>query len=368
MPPAPLPDRTDVLVVGAGLAGASLALALQESREVTVLDAGQPASGASGAAAGIVNPFMGQKAKPSWRHDEALDALRGLLDAAGAPALFRHVGVIRPATSAKQADGFRDRAATHADLAWLGPEAAAERWPSVAAPDGALWVARGGHVRIPALVRAALDASGAAVRLGVALRAWRRSGAATVAITDHGEIQCRALILALGDGARHVPALAALPLHRVKGQTVRLTRPEAVAPDHPAVAGHGYVVPDADAVTVGATFEHDVAHTEADPALDAGLRAQASRLVPSLAEAAVLGRRAGVRLTVPASVSPGRLPLAGALPGEPGVWVLTGLGAKGLLTAPLLARRLAEALNGGAPMPPEVDPALVLGGRVWREC
>ena len=151
-------------------------------------------------------------------------------------------------------------------------------------------------------------------------------------------------------------ALAGLPLHRVKGQTLRLSRPAGLPPDHPAVAGHGYAVPGPDAVIVGATFEHSFQDTAPDPALDAELAERAAALVPALAGAAVLERRAGVRLTVPTAVSPQRLPLAGPLPGHPGVWLVSGLGAKGLLTAPLIAGWLPGALDGRQPMPAELWP------------
>ncbi|MDT0632741.1 FAD-binding oxidoreductase [Rubrivirga sp. S365] len=376
----PLPARTDVVVAGAGLAGACAALVLSRSRRVMVVGDGRP--GASGAAAGLVNPFMGRKAKPAWRMDEALRALGTLLDDAGAGALVSRTGVVRPAAAPSQAATFQERAAEHAGaLEWLSPAAAAERFPAVAAPLGALVVGRGGHVEVGALAAAfvrAAEARGAA-RARARLLGWRSepggpdadgvaspSPPGVVVQTDAGDVRARHLVLCLGDGARHLPALAALGLHRVKGQTVRLERPDALPPGHPAVAGRGYVVPQADAggpdaggpdaggVVVGATFEHAFESDAPDPALDAGLVAQAAALVPALGGAAVLGRRAGVRLTVPAAVAPGRLPLAGPLTGC--VWVFTGLGAKGLMTAPLLALALPDALDGR----PARDPTL------WR--
>ena len=348
----------DVVVVGAGLAGACAALVLSRTRRVVVLEAERPGAGATGAAAGLVNPFMGRKARPAWRHDHALDALAELADEAGGGHV-RQTGVVRPARSPAQADAFRAQARAHADLDWLGPAASAERWPAVAAPWGALWVRRGGSVDLAAFARAALATAverGAEVRTA-RLLGWKPSSTHPIAITDLGDLAGRRLVLALGDGARQLAPLAGLPLHRVKGQTVRLARPPALPAGHPAVAGHGYVVPDSDAVVVGATFEHSFADTRPDPALDAELARRAAELVPSLAGAAVLGRRAGVRVTVPAAVSPHRLPLAGPLPGHGGVWVVSGLGAKGLLTAPLIARWLPDALDGRQPLPAELWPS-----------
>jgi len=75
-PPAALPtypklDRdveADVAVVGAGLAGSAVALGLAERRlDVVLLEAGQPANGASGRNAGHVEPFLGSmKPLASW--------------------------------------------------------------------------------------------------------------------------------------------------------------------------------------------------------------------------------------------------------------------------------------------------------------
>jgi glycine/D-amino acid oxidase-like deaminating enzyme len=67
-PPSALPEHArlegevtaDVAVVGAGLAGASVALGLAERRiDVALIEAGQPAEGASGRNAGHVEPFLG---------------------------------------------------------------------------------------------------------------------------------------------------------------------------------------------------------------------------------------------------------------------------------------------------------------------
>ncbi len=144
-------DHADAVVAGAGLAGACAALVLSRTRRVVVLDAGRPGGGASAAAAGLANPFMGRAAKPAWRHDLALDALAELAAEAD-PALYRRTGIVRPAVSDAQADVFRQRARAHGDVDWLGPEASAERWPAVAAPRGALArparrVGRSGRVR-----------------------------------------------------------------------------------------------------------------------------------------------------------------------------------------------------------------------------
>jgi glycine/D-amino acid oxidase-like deaminating enzyme len=346
------------VVVGAGLGGACAALALARTRPVVVLDAAGVAAGASGVAAGLVNPFPGRRAGRAWRAGEALAALDRLAEAAGVPV--RRSGVLRPAGDARQAEAFRRTAVDNVgDAVWVEPDAAAERWPGVAAPHGALWVPGGGHVDVPRLVRGALahaERLGAEVRTGVRLVGWQGRVSGITAITDQDEIEAETLLLCPGDGVHAFPDLAGLPFGRVKGQTVTLA--PALPDGFPAVAGGVYVVPTAAGAVVGATFEHDFADLEPDPDAAVRLRERAARLVPALADAPIVGSRAGVRLTVPASVSPDRLPRLGPVGGDGRVWLFAGFGSRGLLTGPLLAEAVPGALAGPAGLPADLRSGL----------
>lgn len=349
---------TDHLIVGGGLAGACAALWLAGRGRVTVLEAERPAAGASGAAAGLVNPLMGRKANPAWQFEEGLDALRATVERAGAPDLLRADGLLRPARDARQAGLFREHPTTISELVdWFSPAALAARFPDLAAPHGGLWVRRGGSVDLPAAVRALLraaEARGATIRTGVRVTGWEEEDDRAWVETAGGErIEARTVLLAPGDGFQRFPEFAALPLHRVKGQTIRLARPGGLGAI-PALSGFGYVVPDGETLVVGSSYEHAFDDVKPSAEQSRRLRAQAARMVPLLADAPIIEARAGVRVTVPAAVSPKRLPLLGPLPGRRRVWVFTGLGSKGLLTAPLLARDLPVYLTDPDQIPAEV--------------
>ncbi|MEO3869242.1 FAD-binding oxidoreductase [Nonomuraea sp. B12E4] len=74
---------------------------------------------------------------------------------------------------------------------------------------------------------------------------------------------------------------------------------------------------------------------------------EALRIAPGLADATLIETRVGLR---PLS---GGLPIVGALPGAPGVHVMTGFGAAGLTMAPLSGEALATSILEGG-IPPEL--------------
>ena len=346
------------LIVGGGLAGAAAALYLSRTRRVVVLEAGAVAAGASGAAAGLVNPLMARKARLAWRADEALNALHEALGLAGAPHLFHATGVLRPASDVRQALFFQDAARSHPKHgAWLEGEAAQARWPDVRAPHGALLVQTGGAIDVAALTAALLEAArrnGADVQTDVRVTGWDETArGAHVDVLRHDRsterLHGRRVLLALGYGYAGHPELSALPLHAVKGQTVRVAPPQGAGP-LPGVSGRGYVVPGADAWVVGSSYEHDFADVRPSPEATRRILSKAASMLPCLESADVVGEAAGVRVGVPGT----RLPMIGPLPGRERVWTFTGLGSKGLLMAPLLAHDLPAFFRDPSTIPPEV--------------
>jgi glycine oxidase len=363
-----LPMNDDVLIAGGGLAGACAAFCLSRSgRSVRLLEAtGEPGAGASGAAAGSVNPLMGRRARPTWRLADALDALRWITREAGAEATFDETGVLRPARSREQAGVFREAAGEHSDRArWLAPGAAAERFSAVETPHGALWIEGGGAADVPALIDALLEAArrhGATVETGARVTGWQERGGGVAARVERAEgradLPAGRLLLCVGLGHAALGALAPLDLRAVKGQTLRLRRPPALEGEWlPVLSGNGYVVPQPDGtLRAGSTYEHDARHLRPTDEGRQYILGNVSQMLPPLAEAEVLEARAGARVSPPGSPLPALGPLPGgeANAGDERVWVFGALGSRGLLTAPLLARALPSLLDAPARIPEAV--------------
>jgi tRNA 5-methylaminomethyl-2-thiouridine biosynthesis bifunctional protein len=175
------------------------------------------------------------------------------------------------------------------------------------------------------------------------------------------------LILAAGHDMRRLGAMDSPALVSVRGQVTHLPPSESRSLAA-VVCGDGYVAPLPDGgLCVGATFQPN----DADETLRAPDHAQnlarLERMLPGFGTGlgpAALGGRAAVR-----AATADRLPACGRLSagvdrceGADGVHVVTGLGARGLIFAPLCAEVLGAHL-AGEPNPIErrltraLDPA-----------
>lgn len=350
----------DIVIAGAGLAGACAALHLSRSHRVLLLEAATPAAGASGVAIGLVNPLMSKYGRPAWRMEEALTALGETLALAEAPALFHTGGTLRPAYDPAEAAAFQESARAYPHHAsWLTSTEIEAAYPRVQAELGGLYVRSGGTVSPADLVRALLSAAvrqGAHVESGYAVRGWEESDAhAWVDVEHHNRrerIRARFLLLAVGAAWVNFQELATLRLHNIKGQAVTVRTPEhLIGGTIPNLAGQGYVVPDDHTLTAGSSYEHEFNTLAPTSTQTRAILERADRMLPGIKDAPIMAETAGVRVTVPGT----RLPMIGPLPDRSRVWVFTGLGSKGLLMAPLLARELPGFLARPDSIPPSVQ-------------
>ncbi|MDZ4776489.1 MAG: bifunctional tRNA (5-methylaminomethyl-2-thiouridine)(34)-methyltransferase MnmD/FAD-dependent 5-carboxymethylaminomethyl-2-thiouridine(34) oxidoreductase MnmC [Alphaproteobacteria bacterium] len=338
-----------VAVIGAGMAGASVASALvRRGVEVVVLESGDAiAAGASGNAAGLVMPRLDRSDTPVARLHLAayLDALRrydahGLLHSGG---VIEHV----------EADAAR------ADLL-ADPPLPESHFKAHA---NGVFHPCAGVVAPRAVVEALLR--GAEVRCGVEVARLARNGAGWDLHDAEARVivSASAVVIASGAALARFDQTRWLPLEFSRGQTE--AGPLDGAPLAHALSGDGYAAPLGDGVVFGATFDRTDAAT-ASPDADSRARnlEKLARLAPDIAarvRGETLTSRAGVR-TATADRSPlsGLLPDAAAFnalhagpskhneapPAHDGLYVLGGLGSRGFTLAPLLGEAIAAEICG----------------------
>lgn len=368
-------STTELLVLGAGVIGLSCAWrAAQQGRRVTVLDPA-PSSGASWVAGGMLAPVT-----EAWPGEEELLALgveavarwpafaAELTEAAGRPAGLRTDGTIVVAT------GSGDRAeldALAAHLARLGRPVERLSGRELRRLEPGLGPDVRGGLSVPDDLavdnRALLGAlRTAAERLGVTFVATAAEvvlddGARVVGVrcVDGAERAADTVLVAAGAHSAGLhPALHGL-VRPVKGEILRLAlRPGAFPAPRRTVRAlvdgrPVYLVPRADGLVLGATQSEVGFDTTVTVGGVRDLLRDAERVLPGIAEYALVESAAGLR-----PGSPDNLPLIGAV-GPEGLLVATGHHRNGMLLAPVTADAVVALLRGDAvPGPVRVaDPA-----------
>ncbi len=338
---APWTSPERVQIVGAGLAGASLARHLADVGIASqVLEQATPASGASAIEATVLHGRLLADDSPA-----SLLRAHGYLYASSflrrfgstvSGALQVPSGNYPPARLEAVAARF---AGTGRWLELLSAEASAERAglpltvPTLHFPEAQV-------LRTPAVTATLLDDPAIEVLPGSRLTAWPEGPA----------------VLACAAACRAFEGAGYLEVTEIGGQVDRYARSAPEAPG-PALVGNGYLAPLGATAVVGATYEH------APWAPEEATRANGEHLARLTGAAAEsyrwLGRARGVRC-----VSSDRTAIVGALTDRDGAeltgrYVSTGHGSMGTVSGPYAAALLTARLQGDfAPATPSLTALL----------
>jgi tRNA 5-methylaminomethyl-2-thiouridine biosynthesis bifunctional protein len=370
------------VVIGAGLAGASVAAALaRRGWRVEVLDAApEPAAGASGLPAGLLVPHVSVDDSPRSRltrsglrlmRAEAQRLLQAGLDWAASGVLEQRLDGNPGLPVPWPAEG---QQITH--LAPTGTEP----WRTGVAAVPALWHAQAAWIKPARLVQAWLKHTSVTFRGSTKVERLQRVGASWQLLDREGRLLTSASHVVLANAADAPRLLATLGLddalpalqemRGVMSSGLRQPGDETTLPPFP-VNGLGSLIPsvpteDGLAWYAGATYEDATQppatasehhHTNLDK-LRTLLPAAAQALAPSFAPDTARGW-GGTRC-----VSADRLPLVGPLEEglQPTLWISAAMGSRGLSFAMLCAELLAARL-GAEPWPVEASLARALHAR-----
>lgn len=357
-------EQFDAIILGAGIAGLSLADALQNCGwKVCIIEKHSVASGASGTPGAMINPATGRRATKVWRAEECYDAIVKNLDKLvgySAQPFWHNNGVLRPAITPKMAKKMREQyektSWREGWCQWLSEKEIKKRHPGITCVEGGLWLPVGITLDSAGYLKAyarylkeqpvqILEHRDCEISSGT--DCW------TAAVSDQ-DLTARHLIYATGYGTLSAKFWDDLPFEPIKGQLAIFRLPEGELNFNHSISSMGYMakIPQFnDRFVQGSTYEHDFKEVKTSNEGEKYLRNRLARTLPELAEKIVTEELwTGVRVS-----TPDKKPVIGTHRRYYNLHLFSGLGSKGLMYGKFLAEHFAGYLTGGQPLLKEVD-------------
>ena len=384
---APLSGAIDgpVVVIGAGIAGMSAARALGDAgAEVTVYDRhGVAGGGASGTPTGLLQPRpLNDGSSLAAFFHAAFEFASRCYDALDEAWISRGILVL----GRDAADGTRYQALPGAEAV---DAAGCQVVSGIPADTGGTWFAAGGTLDTREVCAALGDGVSTRFGNGITHLARQKDGW-RLHLDDASVKDAAAVILANGIDAMALSGFSAMALAANRGQISYVAATPISDQITAPITFGNYLTPAVDGMhLLGATFDREadwngdswVPVREDDHRRNLEFVAQRlPRLATALGD--VTGGWTGLRAT-----TPDRVPVVGPVPegeavasalsamgvggemgdlgfhiDQPGLFVLSGLGSRGFLTAPLAGEILASQILGSPlPVPVSVPPLLQPG-------
>ncbi len=390
-------ERT-AIVVGAGIAGASIAYSLAvRGWQVTVVDRHPvPANEASGNPQGVLYTKLSPHFTPLTQlilsgYGYSLRTLAASLPQGD--DTWRQCGVLQLAHNAeesKRQHGLALAGLPHGILHAVDSEQASQL-AGIAVDLPGLYFPQGGWLHPPALVRRLLDHPNITLRLATAITELAQNPAdhSWVAMDSDGPMAIGGIaVLATANETVQFDPTFYLPVKRIRGQVSVVAATPASHALKTVICGEGYISPArGDTHCMGATFKFDTSDTQPCASEHQENLDMLAQMSPALHQAlggdslsaSQCSGRAALRCT-----SPDYLPMCGAIvdreafndlyaplgrdaslklsqsaPEVTGLFVSTAHGSRGMVTAPLCGEVLASLLdNEPAPLPKPIMDAI----------
>lgn len=373
-----MPPSSDVVVIGGGIMGTSIAFQLAQSgeRRVTLLERTSIASGASGRTGALLRQHYTNAHEAALAH-QSLAVFRNWSESVGGSCGFDETGMVVTIPTGPDAEanvarlhhnislqrsiGIDTRAITADELAEIDPRA---RTDDVAA---AAYEQSSGCVDAIAatqgMARAAIRA-GTRILEEISVDAIGLEGNRVAEVrTSGGTIRCGTAVLAAGPWSPRLltPLGIDLPIEAVRVQVATFLRPVAESGPHPAyvdIAAGMFcrpLGPGRTMVGVSGGDQHDPADLNRfDETVDASYpdiaRASLARRHPSMRASTFLSGHAGLY-----DMTPDAHPIIGRLPVD-GLYIAAGFSGAGFKKGPAVGQALAELILNGQPSIVDLAP------------
>jgi glycine/D-amino acid oxidase-like deaminating enzyme len=357
--------RTDFCILGAGLAGLSLADALSNHDfSTTVVDKSSIAAGASGTPGGLVNPATGRRAKKTWKAEQCYEAISANLakvQSFAEESFYANNGLLRPALMEKMArkmkEQYEQTSWPNGWCDWKIEEEIKQIHPGITCVDGGLWLPIGLSVDVGKYLHAYskyLKSIGTTFFLNQDPVYINPDDYQKIELSNT-TVEAKHLVFATGHAMATSPYWDWIPVNLIKGQVATFkTSEDSLSFDH-SISSLGYMARLGNPKTLvqGSTYEHDFEHLNPDKQGEEYLRKRLRRTLPELEEkVTTISQWAGVRTSTPNYKA-----ILGRHPVHKNMHLFGGLGSKGLLFGKFLADHYADHLRNGQMLYPEIDIA-----------
>ena len=329
----------DAIVVGGGIIGVSLALALRRrGLHVLVVERGEPGRESSHAAAGMLADCLGET--PAPLHPFATASARmypefvaELRDESGIDPDLREQGTLLLGAPGEVENAAAERL-TSAQLTQCEPFLAADNLAAARLHERSVDPRALMAAAIKAAKHRGVDFASGAEVTGVIRANSHIEGVTTSKTTYHAATVVNCAGAWAGQISPHH-----FPTRPVKGQMLSVVGQSVLK--HVVRSPEVYLVPRSDGrILIGATVEDAGFNKRTDSETIHRLHQAALRLLPRLAEARILEDWAGLR-----PGTPDDLPILGAT-STPGYFVATGHYRNGILLAPVTAEAMTQVITG----------------------
>jgi len=365
-----LPETADVVVIGAGVVGCSVAYYLaREGASVTVLERDAIGSGASAHATGSLS-LLGAEFSPGASFEMARASyaefpqlVAELESATDMDLLYQRRPSLRLALDDEEAGTIRDLMAwqqPHVSMHWIDGQDVRTIEPRLShSIIGAVYEDESAQLdsyRFNLALARGAELKGASITYREVTGLVTSSSTVTGVRTASGDISCSTVVVAAGTWSRaFTPWLGfPVPVRPMKGERLLLNYPGEPLPVLISSPKRGHMISRTDGLTsVGSTGGRDYDRKELfwgeefdrQPTETARLELlqRAIDVLPDLERAELVQQLAGSR-----PLSPDSKPIIGPVPGWQGILLATGHTTKGIHLGPITGRIIADYVRQGS--------------------